>query len=326
MKLYPHQQKAKRAVFAALKRDVRRQLIVLPTGGGKTVVFSHVIKSLPGRTLVLAHRDELLTQAHDTIKAVMPRASVGFVRAGVSETSQRIIVASVQALARKSRLDAFPDDFDNIIVDEAHHAEAPTYQRIINHFSDRNPFVLGVTATPFRGRKPLGIFDETVYNLTLADGVREGWLSDVEGKLIHLKDADFSKIHTENGDLNLSELEIIMRASNWHEYVSRAYFEQAAGRKTIIFVPKVAMAHELADWMRGQGAKAEAIDGAMDAQLHQATITAYQEVHPCDDPTHRHGLIFTAVANSPAVRDPHSCFSASPAPLRRWRHRPAVRQ
>ena len=265
MRLYQHQQKAFRAVFAALKRKIKRQLVVMPTGAGKTVTFAHIIKRRGTRTLVLAHRDELLDQAAKTIRQVMPRASVGLVRSGVDESDRKIVVASVQSLARPGRLKRMGKDFNTIIVDEAHHALADSYQRIIQHFAKAKPLVLGVTATPFRaGNKGLDeMFDETVFEADIAEGVRQGWLSDIEGKLIYLKDADFSKVSVRNGDYDLAELEAIMRAANWHEYVANAYLKYARKRKTIIFVPRVSMAYELAEHIRSLGGKAEAIDGKM---------------------------------------------------------------
>lgn len=272
MKLFPHQRGALRAVTKAMKQGICRQLVVMPTGGGKTVTFSHVIKKRGGRALVLAHRDELLTQAADTLRRIMPRASVGILRDGDSGSDYQIVVASVQRLSRPRWLDSLENDFRTIVVDEAHHVPANSYQRIINHYSENSPLVLGVTATPVReNNRPIEGF-EIVHQTSIADGVHEGWLSDVEGKLIHLKDADFSKIHLKNGDLNLSELEAILRASNWHEYVSRAYFEHAREKKTIIFVPRVSMAHELAIYMREQGAKAEAVDGEMNIEKRRDVI------------------------------------------------------
>lgn len=273
MKLRPHQRRAFRSVFAALQKGIDRQLVVMPTGGGKTVLFSHVIKKQGGRALILAHRDELLTQAAETVQEIMPRASVGIIRAGEDGGDCQVVIASVQSISRPKRLQSIVNGFRTIVIDEAHHAEAETYKRVIGQFAKSRPLILGVTATPVRGNnKPIEGF-EIVHQSTIADGVHGGWLSDIEGRLIHLKGADFNKVPLKNGDLDLSDLEIIMRASNWQEYVARAYFEHAKGRKTIIFVPRVAMAHELADYVRSLGGNVEAVDGEMDLTRRRDIIS-----------------------------------------------------
>lgn len=275
MELRPHQQQAYRSVFTSLKSGSSRHLVVLPTGAGKTVVICHVIKKHGGRALVLAHRDELLTQIYETVRKVIPRASVGFVKAGVDESDRDVVIASVQSLSRLGRLTMLAKDFRTIVIDEAHHALAPTYQRIIGHFSKSSPLILGVTATPFRaGNKGMNEVFYTIFDkIGIEEGIRDGWLSDIEGKLICLKNADFGSLHVKKGDYDLSELEAIMRAANWHEYVGRAYYEHARSRKTLIFVSSVAMAHQLADHIRATGnAKIEAVDGAMSMERRRDIV------------------------------------------------------
>jgi superfamily II DNA or RNA helicase len=263
MELRKYQQEGHDAIFAAWDRGVKRQLGVLATGGGKTVLFSHVIKTRGGRALVLAHRDELLQQAADKILKVIPGAHIGIVRAGLDQRHAQIVIASVQTLARKKRLERLERDFATIVIDEAHHTSASSYQKIIDYFAESDPLILGVTATPDRGDgKTLdGIFEEIVFNVGIEQGIEEGWLCDIEGKLITIKDLDLSKVHTKKGDLDTTELEAIMEASNWHEHCANAFFEHAQDRPTVVFVPKVQMAHDLAAHLAAQGARAAAIDG-----------------------------------------------------------------
>lgn len=263
--LRPYQQQAIDAVFEAEARGVRCQAIVMATGLGKTVVFAHLIARRGGRALVLAHRDELLTQAAQKIIAVNPGASVGIVRGDLDEHNAQIVVASVATLSRERRLKRLNADFSTVIVDEAHHSAANSYGKIFEHVAPSNPLLIGVTATPDRadGKGIDQWFSEIVFQMGIDEGIRQGWLSNLEGKLIHLKGADFSKVHVRKGDYDLSELEQIMEAANWHEHVAKAWADHASERKSVIFVPKVAMAYSLAEQIRSIGGRAEAIDGAM---------------------------------------------------------------
>lgn len=264
MELRPYQQAALQAIADAEARGVRCQALVLATGLGKTVIFSHLLAQRGGRALVLAHRDELLQQAAQKIAAIYPGCHVGIVRGDLDQREAQIVVASVQTLARARRLARIRPDFKTVIVDEAHHSAAESYGRIFEHIAQSDPLLIGVTATPDRadGKGLDKWFSEIVFEMGLDAGIREGWLCDLEGKLILLKDADFSKVHVKKGDYDLSELAAVMKAANWHEHVARAFFEHAADRRTVIFVPKVQMAHELAEHLRANGARAEAIDGS----------------------------------------------------------------
>ncbi len=128
-----YQNDALAKVEAAWQRGVRRMAIQLPTGSGKTIVFAELIRRRGGRALVLAHRDELIGQAADKIRMMIPDADVGIVKAEADETDAAIVVASVQTLSRPERLARLGRDFTTVIVDECHHAAAETYRDILQH-------------------------------------------------------------------------------------------------------------------------------------------------------------------------------------------------
>lgn len=159
MKLRPYQQEAREAVQKEWAEGRKRTLLVLPTGTGKTVVFSKIIEDQVRegkRVLVLAHRSELLDQASDKLKTA---TGLGTALEKAESTSigswYRVVVGSVQTMQREKRLSQFPPNwFDTIVVDEAHHAISDGYQKVLNHFGDSN--VLGVTATPDRGDMKIG--------------------------------------------------------------------------------------------------------------------------------------------------------------------------
>ena len=172
MKLRPYQEEAVQAIFGEWDKGRQKTLLVLPTGTGKTICFARVIEEevrKGKRTLMLAHRGELLQQAAEKIEAVTGiKSAVEKAEETSLDSWKYSVVGSVQTLMRESRLKKFkPDYFDTIIVDEAHHSLADSYQVILDYFEDAN--VLGVTATPDRGDKQnLGkYFDSIAYDYSL---------------------------------------------------------------------------------------------------------------------------------------------------------------
>ena len=264
--LRPYQEEALAAIEEAERRGIRRQLVALPTGTGKTVIFSHLIANRGGRTLVLAHRDELLGQALEKILTVNPAASIGVVKAERNELHRDVIVASIQTLSRESRLSKIdPRAFSTVIVDEAHHGAADTYKRALEYFgcfADSGPLTVGFTATPQRAdRKALGkIFEKIIYRKTILEMIRSGYLCDLRAIQIKLQ-ADFNALHTRHGDFIDGEAGEMLIAANAPRHAVEAYCEHAPGRKALVFCPTVRLAHLMAEAFREQGIKAEALSG-----------------------------------------------------------------
>src|SRR5260370_27303948 len=145
----PYQHEAVAALLAAAARGVQHPLLVLPTGTGKTIVFALLVQRCRGRSLILAHRDELIQQAVAKLHLVDPTLTLGIVQAERDEHTAPIVVASVQTLSRRTRLSRLVPDFQTIVIDEAHHAPAPTYRRILEYcpaWHPDGPLVVGVTA------------------------------------------------------------------------------------------------------------------------------------------------------------------------------------
>ena len=121
----PYQYEAVAALLAATARGIRRPLLVLPTGTGKTIVFALLVQRRRSRSLILAHRDELIQQAVAKLHLVDPSLSLGVVQAARDEHTAPTVVASVQTLSRRSRLARLVPDFQTIVIDEAHHTPRP---------------------------------------------------------------------------------------------------------------------------------------------------------------------------------------------------------
>jgi superfamily II DNA or RNA helicase len=265
--LREYQQEAVAAVRAAESRGVKKLLAVLPTGGGKTVIFGSLIAETVangGTALVLAHRDELLSQAREKLVAIEPSLELvtGLVKAGSNDVNAQVVVASVQTLGRQSRLDQLPTEFDLVVVDEGHHATADSYQRIMDHVTGTT---LLVTATPERadGKSLETIVDEMVFARSIEWMVDQGYLVPPRGKRISVE-LDLSEVKKSHGDFQADDLAQKLEGAEALETILATYMEHGEDRKTLVFCPTVAMAHHTAEVFREAGIAAEAVDAKTD--------------------------------------------------------------
>ena len=263
MQLRPYQQQAREAIEEEWLKGIKRTLLVLPTGTGKTIVFATVIEDmvkLGERVLVLAHRGELLDQAADKLEK-----STGLKCATekAQETSigswYRVVVGSVQTLMREKRLNKFPKDFfTTIVIDEAHHCISEGYQRVLNYFEDAK--VLGVTATPDRGdMKNLGSYFETLaYEYSLPKAIKEGFLSPIKALTLPLT-LDLSAVAQQSGDFKASDLGTAL--DPYLEQIAEEMLKVAVDRKTVVFLPLVKTSQKFRDMLNAKGFKAAEVNG-----------------------------------------------------------------
>jgi len=241
----------------------RATLLEMATGTGKTIVFSMVAQTLAAqkkRCLILAHRDELIRQAVDKLSR-----STGLDSA-IEKADERgagsmfpIVTASVQTLCRIKRLESFhPDEFAAVIVDEAHHALAQTYQSIFNYFTGAK--ILGVTATPDRGdKKNLGqIFDNICFKYGLRQAVLEGNLCKITAQTVPLK-INLGAMKQLAGDY--SETAVGSALEPYLCGIAEELSKRAAGRKTLVFLPLRVTSRRFCELLRGYGMDARHVDG-----------------------------------------------------------------
>lgn len=239
MQLRPYQQEAIDVIQA---QPPGRYLVQMATGLGKTVTFASIPRQ--GRVLLLSHREELVHQPRKYYDC-----SFGIERADQKSHGEEVVSASVQSLVR--RLDRFaPDDFDMVIVDEAHHAAAGTYRKILDHFTPR--LTLGFTATPNRGDKVRldDIFQKIIFSRDLRWGIQQGYLCDILCKRVDIG-YDLSAVHTRLGDYAPGELADAMAGTA--DAVAQTYREHAKG-PTLIFAVNVEQAEEIAGKIPGAAA------------------------------------------------------------------------
>lgn len=269
--LRPYQREAIDAVTAAWDEGMKRPALVLSTGLGKTVIFSHLASEYIERTgrqvLILVHRDELADQAMAKIREIAPGLSVGKVKAASNQTTRDVVVASVQTLSRASRLQKLLDVTDNgktvglVITDECHHGLAPSYQKIYDALPDA--FHLGVTATLARGDgKGLGsVWDDVVYEKSVTWGIRKGFLSPVKGVAVRVPELDLSAVRSSRGDYQANDLGEALESSGVLDVIPQAYTEHASGRPGVVFLPTVETAEHTAEALDRAGIRTAVISG-----------------------------------------------------------------
>lgn len=269
LKPRPYQVEALTAVKEAWTRQASNPAgtghpaVVLPTGMGKTVIFSHLVADIVaagGKALILVHRDELAKQAANKIKQVNPDLSVGIVKAELRQVDRQVIVGSVQTLARERRR-AELYGITHIIIDECHHAAAKSYLDILAHFPKAQ--AVGFTATMVRGdRKGLGdVWSEVVYSRDILYGIRNGFLVDVVGKTVVIPDLDLSGVKTSHGDYQEEALAMALEESEAGQFIAKAYLEHCPDRSGILFAPTVATAYSFAEDMNAAGITTEVVTG-----------------------------------------------------------------
>ena len=262
MNLRPYQQEAVDAVLTEWEsRD--KTLLVLPTGTGKTVVFSKVTEERVrrgDRVLILAHRGELLDQAADKLyKVTGLRCAVEKAEESCLGSWYRVTVGSVQTLMREKRLAGFSEDyFGTIIIDEAHHCISDSYQTILNHFHTAK--VLGVTATPDRGdMRNLGqVFDSLAYEYTLPRAIKEGYLCPIKAATIPLT-LDLSGVSVQAGDFKAADVGSAL--DPYLDQIADEMKKYCAGRKTVVFLPLVATSQKFRDILTAKGFRAAEVNG-----------------------------------------------------------------
>jgi superfamily II DNA or RNA helicase len=266
----------------ASREGLTRLMAVLPTGSGKTIIFSELAKRSKRKTLILAHRDELIHQAADKVKMVWPEAAVGTVKGRENDFHHKnVVCASVQTLARKERLGQLLDEeFGLLVIDEAHRSMAQTYRDIIEvlGFGSNDPrrVLFGCTATPSRqDRKGLGhIFQKIVYSISLLTMIRAGYLSDIRGYRAQTE-TDLANVGIKQGDLIESQLAQLVNTKQRNELVVKSYCDYAPGRKALAFCADIRHAEDLAGMFSAEGISARALSGATPANERAEALKAF---------------------------------------------------
>lgn len=277
------------AVFAAWTGGMQRPAVVLPTGAGKTVVFSHLSHRFrdwrtagngsalgPRRVVILVHRDELADQTLAKLRVIAPHLSLGKVKAADNDVLADVMVCSIQTLARQGRmhqlLDAqtYAGEIGLTIVDECHHAVADSYRNVMAalgcYDGSREHLSAGFTATLARGdgRGLGGVWEDVVYQRSILWMISKGHLVDVRARQIEMADLDLKSVKRTGGDYQAKDLGAAMEEAGAPVVISQVIRTSAADRRSIlVFVPTVSLAHEVQQQLTDDGVPAEVVSGGV---------------------------------------------------------------
>ena len=265
-----YQLEAADSVDRHVANGVRSGVIALATGMGKTFTAAMILKRRAhlGRALFTAPLDAVVSQSAVAIQGEIPGVPVGIVKAQLNQINSQIVVASLQTLAREKRIAQLEQasetrgQFKTIVIDECH-LQLDGYKKVIERLAAPDAVIIGLSATPYRldGRGLDEVFETVFAEMDIVKGIQQGYLVEPDALQFRLKDADFSKVHVRKGDLEAKELEDVMKSANFAEQITKHWQQHASDKRTVVFLPKVEMAYELAEFMRAGGIRAEALDG-----------------------------------------------------------------
>lgn len=278
--LRPYQSNHKKEIYQAWDDGYRSVMLQMPTGTGKTHLFVSIIKDFQTyksqcRVLVLAHRDEILNQICDTLyhKYDVPCGKID--KSNHSVEHNNILVASVQTMVK--RLKAYEDNFDLIVVDEAHHTKAISYKRIIKHFPSAK--VLGVTATPYRlsgdgfGKE----YDKLILSETIKEYIEQGYLSDIKylPTDIVIHDCDSITIGA-TGDYENEVLFKYMDNPLVYTAIIDAYHKYAKNKKGIVYTINQKHNFNLQKCFEEKGIPSAAIDSKTPSEERKKMVKRFK--------------------------------------------------
>lgn len=261
LELREYQQEALKNLQAMREKKESIALLYQATGTGKTVAAVMDAKRVGGRTLFVAHTMELVNQAYQTFQALWEGASVGKFADSVKEFDKDIVCGSIQSIALN--LDMFKeDDFDYIIIDEAHHATADTYQKVLAYFKPK--FLLGLTATPERADDTniLEIFKNTAHKLDIQTAVEIGALVDVRCIRIHTN-IDMTQVRFNSVQYNVRDLDVKICVTERNALIVKTWLDYVKDKRTVVFCASVKHAEQIAALFKEKGVSAEAVSGSM---------------------------------------------------------------
>lgn len=274
LELREHQKAAIKSLCEMRNRHETIALLYHATGTGKTVTAVMDAKLIGKRTLFLAHTHELVEQATETFRKLWPKATVGRYADTVKQPNAHVVCGSIQSVALN--LDKFKEgDFDYLIIDEAHHASADTYQRVLAYFKPE--FTLGLTATPERAddRDILEIFKNTAHKLDIQTAVEIGELVSIRCIRIHTN-IDLTKVRFNSVQYNIRDLESKIYVPERNRLIVDTWLQYVRGKRTVVFCASVKHAEQIATLFREAGVSAVAVSGAMKTSERKEFLAKFE--------------------------------------------------
>ncbi|KLO17062.1 P-loop containing nucleoside triphosphate hydrolase protein [Schizopora paradoxa] len=306
IELRPYQESCLQSCMDVLNTGTSRIGVSLPTGSGKTTVFLSLISRMEPpennhsatRALIIVNSIELATQASNQLKRLFPDLTVEIeqgARCKASGTAD-VTVATYQTLLRGNRLSKFdPEKLKVVIIDEAHHAAAPSYRRILAHFDGniRSPDVdfippqhahvipiVGFSATFSRhdGLALGSVFQRIVYHRDFLDMIKEQWLCNVKFTSVKAQlNLSNVTINTRSGEFNPTSLAHVVNTEVVNRLVVQAWLDRASSRRScLVFCVNLAHLRDLTATFRNAGIDARYVYAATPAAERKSLIDSFR--------------------------------------------------
>jgi superfamily II DNA or RNA helicase len=274
--LYPYQDDAVKNVIAYFRHH-KSVMLQMPTGTGKTNVFCEIIKQLNVNTLILVHTRELVYQARDRLYEDFG-IDCGIIMSGSkTNDSSKVQVASIQTLILKNK-DFWPKNISLIVIDEAHHSPAKTYQKILNYYKDINIKILGVTATPYRLNNVgfRGIFEQLIVSKSIFRFIKDNEL--VGFRHFATTTPDLSRVRFIKGinDYDLDELSKCMSSEKIMSDIIESYHNYGQGKQSILFSVDQNHSREIVARFKKDGINAEFIDSKTRKEIRKDILIRFK--------------------------------------------------
>ncbi|MCC3862659.1 DEAD/DEAH box helicase [Pseudemcibacter aquimaris] len=256
---------------------------VAPTGAGKTIMLSGVaggyVADSDAKVCVLAHRDELTGQNEAKFKRVNRGARTSRFDATNKDWSGQTTFAMVQTLSRQANVKAMPK-LDLLVIDEAHHAAADSYRRVIDQAYDQNPDLklFGVTATPNRGDKQglRPVFSNVGDQIAIGELIASGHLVPPRTFVIDVgAQKELTQVRKSVDDFDMAQVDAIMNRSPITDAVIKHWQDKAHDRPTVVFCSTISHAQNVSDAFNAHGVAAAAIHGELSSKSRAAILKAY---------------------------------------------------
>jgi superfamily II DNA or RNA helicase len=273
VELRPHQEEALAALEQLRSEGKTIALLTHAQGAGKTVTALSDARRLGGRTLFVVHTKDLVHQARGRFGEFWPEASAGLFLDEIRDTDEDNIVGTVQSLAK--HLASFkPDAFSYLIIDEAHHATAESYQRVLQYFQPS--FTLGLTATPDRadGQSALEVFRNAAHRLSLREAIECGELVPIRCVRVQTN-VDLTRVRFNQVQYNRRDIEDTIIVPGRDRLIVETYREHVAGRKGVVFCVNVRHGEELAERFRAHDILARSVSGRMPTAERKAALDQF---------------------------------------------------
>lgn len=283
--LYPKQMEAFEALGEFLRDGGTEGYLKLPTAFGKTVVFSELIKAAKTKTLVVVPTIDLIEQTEDRIEQFSPDTPVGTVYSKSKDFGEQVTVITYNSLIKwveervppEEAVNFQPSDYNLVVLDEAHHAIGEQTQEALKAFPDA--IKLGFTATPVLGdeRHLNEVLEHEIYSKSIKDAVEDGilapfrvWLAETD---LDLSNIDISK---RTGEYGQRALALALNTPELSQKIVDLYANNFAGDQGLAFCASVKHAKDLAEFLKANGIKAEAMYGGMDPKKREEYQEAFK--------------------------------------------------